>query len=65
MVRKDIPMRQVYDARALRVIVDDVGGTRTADAWAAAYRSALPPHNASCTEHLASLSCRTCETPKP
>lgn len=38
MMRKKIPMRQVYDARALRVIVDDEGGTRTADAWGAAYR---------------------------
>ena len=38
MMRKKIPMRQVYDARALRIIVDDEGGTRTADAWAAAYR---------------------------
>lgn len=38
MMRKRIPMRQVYDARALRVIVDDEGGTRTADAWGAAYR---------------------------
>ena len=38
MIRKKIPVRQVYDARALRVIVDDEGGTRTEDAWAAAYR---------------------------
>ena len=38
MMRKKIPMRQVYDARALRVIVDDEVGSRTADAWAAAYR---------------------------
>ncbi|KAL3147107.1 hypothetical protein ABBQ38_015063 [Trebouxia sp. C0009 RCD-2024] len=38
MIRKKIPVRQVYDARALRVIVDDEGGSRTGDAWAAAYR---------------------------
>lgn len=38
MIRKKIPVRQVYDARALRIIVDDEGGSRTGDAWAAAYR---------------------------
>lgn len=38
MIRKNVPVRQVYDARALRVIVDDVRGTETEDAWAAAYR---------------------------
>ena len=40
MIRKKIPVRQVYDARALRIIVDDEGGTRTQDAWVAAYRCA-------------------------
>ena len=40
MIRKKIPVRQVYDARALRIIVDDEGGSRTGDAWAAAYRLA-------------------------
>lgn len=38
MIRKKIPVRQVYDARALRVIVGDEGGSKTEDAWAAAYR---------------------------
>ena len=38
MLRKKIPVRQVYDARALRIIVDDEGGTRIEDAWSAAYR---------------------------
>ena len=38
MIRKKIPVRQVYDARALRIIVDDEGASRTGDAWAAAYR---------------------------
>ena len=38
MIRKKVPVRQVYDARALRIIVDDEGGSRTSDAWAAAYR---------------------------
>lgn len=32
----------MYDARALRVIVDDEGGSRTGDAWAAAYRWVRP-----------------------
>ena len=38
MLRKQIPVGQVYDARALRIIVDDEGGTKIADAWSAAYR---------------------------
>ncbi len=38
MIRKKVPVRQVYDARALRVIVGDEGGSKTEDAWAAAYR---------------------------
>ena len=50
MIRKKVPVRQVYDARALRIIVDDEGGTRTSDAWAAAYRwasigSSHAPHS--------------------
>ena len=45
MIRKKIPVRQVYDARALRIIVDDEGGSRTGDAWAAAYRWAPPQVN--------------------
>ena len=40
MLRKQIPVGQVYDARALRIIVDDEGGTKIADAWSAAYRQA-------------------------
>ena len=38
MIRKKVPVRGVYDARALRIIVDDEGGARTGDAWIAAYK---------------------------
>ena len=43
MIRKKIPVRQVYDARALRVIVGDEGGSKTEGAWAAAYRFVTCP----------------------
>ena len=39
MARKGVPLRQVYDARALRVMVDDgVNGSREREAIAACYR---------------------------
>ena len=38
MARKGVPLSQVFDARALRVIVDDEGGRRQAEAIAACYK---------------------------
>jgi len=38
MARKGIPLTQVYDARALRVVVDDAKGMREREAIAACYR---------------------------
>ncbi|PRW20358.1 GTP diphosphokinase chloroplastic isoform X1 isoform A [Chlorella sorokiniana] len=38
MARKQVPLKEVYDARALRVIVDDEGGSRQAEAIAACYQ---------------------------
>lgn len=38
MARKGIPLTQVYDARALRVVVDDGQGMREREAIAACYR---------------------------
>ena len=38
MARKSIPLSQVYDARALRVVVDDDNGRREREAIAACYR---------------------------
>lgn len=38
MGRKGVPLSEVYDARALRVVVDDEGGRRQAEAIAACYK---------------------------
>ncbi len=38
MARKGVPLSGVCDARALRVVVDDAGGTRAAEATAACYQ---------------------------
>ncbi|KAL4419557.1 hypothetical protein ABPG77_006888 [Micractinium sp. CCAP 211/92] len=38
MTRKGVPLSEVYDARALRVIVDDDGGRRQGEAIAACYK---------------------------
>ena len=38
MHRKQIPVADVFDARALRVIVDDEHGTRMQEAIQACYR---------------------------
>ena len=38
MHRKKIPLADVFDARALRVIVDDEHGTRMQEAIQACYR---------------------------
>ncbi|KAL4431494.1 hypothetical protein ABPG75_006750 [Micractinium tetrahymenae] len=38
MARKGVPLSEVYDARALRVIVHDDGGRRQAEAIAACYK---------------------------
>ena len=38
MQSKGVGIEEIYDARALRLIVDDVGGTREAAAIAACYR---------------------------
>ncbi|PSC74447.1 Guanosine-3, 5 -bis(diphosphate) 3 -pyrophosphohydrolase [Micractinium conductrix] len=38
MARKGVPLSEVYDARALRVVVDDEGGRRQGEAIAACYK---------------------------
>lgn len=38
MTRKRVDFKEIYDARALRVVVDDMGGQREAAAMAACYR---------------------------
>jgi ppGpp synthetase/RelA/SpoT-type nucleotidyltranferase len=38
MARKGVPLREVYDARALRVVVEDAAGARERDAIAACYK---------------------------
>ena len=38
MQRKGIPFTEVYDARALRVIVDDERGTKTDEALKSCYK---------------------------
>lgn len=38
MARKGVPLTQVYDARALRVVVEDSGGAREREAIAACYK---------------------------
>lgn len=38
MARKRVPLSQVYDARALRVVVDDEGGSKEREALATCYK---------------------------
>eukprot|EP00951_Prasinocladus_malaysianus_P032680 scaffold319266_cov15-Prasinocladus_malaysianus.AAC.1 len=38
MMKKCVGVQEIYDARALRIIVDDMGGKREAAAIAACYR---------------------------